>query len=60
MFCTVCGEWGDINHFRIIDGEVFCGPSVDWFGILDQEFSPDLQPFWFGGTTNEEGEVYSG
>lgn len=55
MICTVCGEWGDLRHFVVIDGEVVCKPTYDYFcGVQD------TVPFWFGGTTNEEGEVYGG
>jgi hypothetical protein len=60
MFCTVCGKWGDFRHFTIIDGEVYCQPSIEQFGIVDETFEAELEPFWFGGKTNEAGEVYGG
>lgn len=55
MFCTVCGEWGDLRHFIIVGYEVCCRPT---FESIDE--GDDLEPFWFGGTTNEAGEVYGG
>jgi hypothetical protein len=40
MFCTVCGEWGDLRHFDVIDGELCCKPTVD---SIDE--GNELEPF---------------
>lgn len=65
MFCTVCGEWGDLRHFDIVDGEVVCRTTYNYFCGIDESVPTwlginDLSPAWLGGSTNEEGEVYGG
>jgi hypothetical protein len=55
MYCTACGVIGDLRHFLIIDGEVYCRPSVEGDAIDER-----IEPVWFGGITDESGEVYGG